>query len=153
MAGWIVHGTLPAPPPGVEELRFRDMYKMPVGDRGLEPSQRLLSLNGKRVRMIGYLVKMDDAPPGVVLLSPLPVSGPDLEDGPADDFPPQIVYVHLPDPFRERTAAWVHDLVAFEGTLEVGARDEAGSRVSNVRLIAELPPQRGKPAVVSRREP
>jgi hypothetical protein len=50
---------LPPLPEGVEELKFADFYKLPVGPRGLEPSAHLLSLDGKKVRLSGFFVFED----------------------------------------------------------------------------------------------
>lgn len=130
----IVSADLAPPEPGVIELRFREMFRIPVGPEGLEPSEKLLSLNGKRVRLIGYLVREEAPARGRLILAPLPVSAPDADDGPADDFPPQIVFVHLPADGPDSTMGWTPQLLAFTGTLEVGAREEVDGRVSTVRL-------------------
>jgi hypothetical protein len=50
---------LPPLPDGVEELKFSDFYKLPVGPRGLEPSAKLLAMNGKKVRLSGFFVFED----------------------------------------------------------------------------------------------
>ncbi len=50
---------LPPLPEGVEELKFSDFYKLPVGPRGLEPSAELLAMNGKKVRLSGFFVFED----------------------------------------------------------------------------------------------
>jgi len=50
---------LPPLPAGVEELKFADFYKMPVGPKGLEPSEKLLGLNGRKVRLSGFFVFED----------------------------------------------------------------------------------------------
>lgn len=44
---------LPPLPEGVEELKFADFYKMPVGPKGLEPSEKLLGMNGAQ-NFTGY---------------------------------------------------------------------------------------------------
>src|SRR5262249_11984996 len=139
LARSVVTAPLPAPPAGTTELRFGEMFKLPVGPRGLEPTEKLLSLNSKRVRMLGYMVRQEEAVAGSLILSPLPVSAPDPEDGPADDFPPQIVFVHLPAPLGAEVVRWMPQLLVFEGTLELGAREERDGRTSTVRLNAELP--------------
>jgi hypothetical protein len=50
---------LPPLPEGVEELKFADFYKLPVGPCGLEPSAKLLALDGKKVRLSGFFVFED----------------------------------------------------------------------------------------------
>jgi hypothetical protein len=134
-AGTVVTAQLPPPKAGTTDLHFNEFYKMPVGPRGLEPSAKLLSLVNERVRLVGYMVHEGNPQPGVMILSPLPVSAPDAEDGPADDYPPQIVYVHLPPKKSASVVPWTPQLLVFEGTLEVGARAESDGRASMVRLI------------------
>lgn len=127
--------VLPPAAEGVTDLKFRELYKMPIGPRGLEPSEKLLALDNKRVRLVGYMVHEDEPQAGVIILSPFPVSAPDAEDGPADDYPPQIVYVHLRPGQSAGGMPWTPQLLVFEGTLELGPREESDGRVSAVRLI------------------
>jgi len=114
----------------VTDLRFGDFYKMPVGPRGLEPSARLLSLDGKTVRIRGYVVRQAEPTPGLVILSPLRVELGDADESLSDDLPPNAVFVHL----DERKPADIEGLVQVTGTLSVGPRDEADGHVSQVRL-------------------
>ena len=62
-----VRGELPAPPAGVAILKFGEFFQMPVGPLGLEPSEKLLALNGKRIRLVGYMVREENP------VRPLPV--------------------------------------------------------------------------------
>jgi hypothetical protein len=121
-----------APLGGVTDLRFRDLYRMPVGPRGLEPSARLTALSGQRVRMVGYMAQLTDAPPGLLILSPLPVSLSDEDESYADDLPATAVYVHLAP--GHGVVPSLPGLLAFQGRLETGAQAEADGRISFVRL-------------------
>jgi hypothetical protein len=115
----------------VTELRFGDFFRMPVGPRGLEPSPRLLALDGKTVRIRGYVVRRVEPTPETLILSPLPVQLGDADESLSDDLPPAVVYVHF-----DATAPAVNGLVRVTGTLELGPRDEADGHVSQVRLRA-----------------
>ena len=65
---------LPALPASVTELRFREFFKLPVGPRGLEASEKLLSLASKPVRMLGFMVKDPEPNPTHFIFSPVPMS-------------------------------------------------------------------------------
>ena len=45
LQGLQVNGALPALANGVTDLKFSELFKMPVGPRGMESSTKLLSLN------------------------------------------------------------------------------------------------------------
>ncbi|HWU35487.1 MAG TPA: hypothetical protein VN023_09665 [Methylovorus sp.] len=127
-----VNGPLPALPAGVTELKFSEIYKLPVGPRGLEPSEKLLSLNGKPVRLLGYMAKQDEATPGVFILSPLPVLMGHEDESFADDMPANAVFVHLHD--AQQINGYVPGLINLSGVLSVGEWHEADGRISYVRL-------------------
>jgi hypothetical protein len=116
-------------PAAVAELRFRDFFQMPVGPRGLEPSAQLLALDGRTVRIRGYVVRQAERIPGLLILSPLPVELGDADESLSDDLPPAVVFVHF-DPSAHDVAG----LVQVTGTLDLGPRDEADGHVSQVRL-------------------
>jgi hypothetical protein len=130
--------TLPAPPPSVAELKFREFFRMPVGPRGLEPSERLLALDGKKVRIVGFMVQQELPAPGRFILAPMPIQMSDDEDGLADDLPPNVVFVHYQAP-GDAPLPFLPGLLQFTGTLEVGALDEGDGRVSTVRLRLDAP--------------
>lgn len=88
---------LPKIPDGVELLRFDDFYKKPVGKYGLEYSERVQALAGKRVRILGFMVRQEKPVPGLVLLAPYALVTNEAEYGLCDDFPPEILFVHLPE--------------------------------------------------------
>ncbi len=131
-----VRGELPPPPAGVTNIKFGEFFKMPIGPLGLEPTEKLLSLNGQRIRLVGYVVREEDRLPGRFLLSPLPVSLGDEDESLADDLPPTTVFVHLQG-VKERSVPYLDGLVKLTGTLEIGAREEGGGRVSTLRLLLD----------------
>lgn len=124
----------PAPlPAGVAELKFREFFKMPIGPGGLEPTEKLLGLNGKRVRIFGYMVNAEEPSPGPFILAPLAVSMAEQEDGPADDLPATTVFVHIENGDRQ-LVPHIPGLLQLTGILDLGNREEPDGRVSSVRL-------------------
>ena len=117
------------------DLKFREFFKMPVGPRGLEPSEKLLGLAGKRVRILGYMAKQEQASADSLLLTPLPVTMGDADEGLADDLPPTTVFVHLTG--ANRGIPYIPGLIRLSGILSIGAQDEADGRVSTVRLMLD----------------
>ena len=127
------------------ELGFNELYKMPVGPYGLEPSEKLLGLNGRRVHMRGYVVESEDRIAGLFMMAPLPVMLAEKDDGQADDLPGSTVFVHLPPELAQETILYRPEPVEVIGVLELGAKQEAIDRISYIRLLAEAP-QRTAPA-------
>lgn len=124
-------------PPGVTELRFAQIFRRPVGPRGLEPTDKLLSLHGRPVRMVGYMAAASLPMAGRLVLAPLPVELGDEDEHLADDLPPQAVFVHLSGPAAARTLPNYAGLLSLTGTLDVGPREEPDGHVSTVRLLLD----------------
>jgi hypothetical protein len=131
-----VRGELPPPKAGVASIKFGEFFRMPIGPLGLEPSEKLLALNGKPVRLVGYMVREETPGAGHFLFSPLPVSLGDEDESLSDDLPPTTVTVHLHGDGKQ-SIPWVDGLIQLSGTLEVGALDEGDGRVSAVRLVLD----------------
>lgn len=136
------------------ELKFRDFFKMPVGPRGLEPSGKLLGLDGRLVRIVGYMAQ-EEAPIGDrFYLTPFPVLLGQEDEPLADDLPASMVSVHAEA--GGKPIPHLNGLLRLTGRLAVGPREEADGRVSDVRLfldsasslalLAGSPDPRGKPA-------
>lgn len=137
-----VERRLAPPPAGVAELKFGELFKLPVGPKGLEPSARLRALDGRRVRIVGYMVQQETPIAGGFLLSPLPASAGDEDESLADDLPPTTLFVALP----KGPAAIVpplSGLLAVSGVLHVGAREIPGAgRVAAARIELDAKPER-----------
>src|SRR5262245_11529790 len=88
-----VNGELPKLPPDVTDLKFHEFFTMPVGPRGLEPTEKLLSLNGQRVRVVGYMAQQEAPVAGLFHLTPLPVALGEEDESLADSLPPSTVFV------------------------------------------------------------
>src|SRR5436190_3112155 len=52
---------------GFVELKFEDFFASPVGPRGLEFTEKVRSLDGKRVRIVGFMVRQEKPSPGVFI--------------------------------------------------------------------------------------
>jgi hypothetical protein len=146
----------------VEELRFADFFKLPVGPEGLELTPSLRALDGKRVRVLGYMVREDLTPcnscpiiqtkgrrpapawmsltvAGRMMLTAAPASVSHAHYGLADDLPPQTVFVTVPDKFGE-LVPYTSGPMLLTGVLSVGSKIEPDARASLVRLTLD-PPQ------------
>lgn len=120
----------------IVDLKFHEFFKLPVGPRGLEPTRKLLSLNGKRVSIIGYMVHQEQPVSGVFALTPLPVTVGDEDESLADDLPPATVYVHINSGTKP---VFVPGLLKLIGILQVGTQEEQDGHVSLVRLQLDPP--------------
>ena len=129
----MVKGEMPPAPSGATDLKFREFFKLPIGPRGLEPAEKLTSLAGKRVRLIGYMARQETPTPGFFVLSPLPVSLGDEDESLADDLPASVIYVHFTAP-ENRPLPYYSGLLRVTGTLSLGAFEESDGHVSSVRL-------------------
>ena len=130
--------ALPALPAGVSELKFSDFFVQPVGARGLTLTEKLRGLDGKRVRLLGYMVQEEKPTPGMFILSPYPAQIHDHDNALADALPPSVVHVSVPTG-REQPVPHSPRLLLLTGTLSVGNRTEADGRISMVRLAADAP--------------
>jgi len=136
-----VRKELGPPPAGVTDLKFRDVFKLPVGAKGLEPTEKLLSLDGKRVRIVGFMVQQEAAPIGAFLLSPLPSMLGDEDESLADDLPASAIRVELTKARDLRVPA-LPGLLQLTGTLHVGMRADASGRSTPAQLTLDAAPER-----------
>jgi len=125
------------PPEGIVDLKFGEFFKTPAGRYGIEPTERLVALAGKRVRMAGYIVGQDTPSPGRFILAPFRLTLATAADGPADDLPPTTVWVALPSSLQSADLPPVPVPVAVSGILSVGSAQEEHGRVSFVRITME----------------
>lgn len=106
---------------------------------GQEPavSGRLLQLNGNRVKLVGFMAKMEVAPRGAFYLTPRPVSC-DEEGAGTADLPIEAVYVvvrsspGLEVPYTPRA-------LEVTGRLEVGYHVEDDNQATHIRLLLDQP--------------
>lgn len=88
--------ALPPLAEGVSELRFQDFFKPVVGDLGLEYSDTLLKLDGRRVRIAGFMVREQSRADGVFMLTPWPSRVESDGFCQYEDFPPATLHVLVP---------------------------------------------------------
>ncbi len=132
-----VSDTQAKPADGVTELKFGEMFKMPVGPKGLEPSDKLLSLVGKPVRMVGFVAHAEEVTPGMLVLTPMPLTLGDEDEKLADDLPPTAVFVHLSPAYASQAVPNFVGLIRIEGRLELGSSQEADGHASTTRLVLD----------------
>jgi hypothetical protein len=164
---------LPPLPGGVEELKFAEFFQLPVGPHGLATTERLRALDGKRVRILGHMVREDLTPcnscpkpprkdgkrpppawmehtvPGRMMLAPQPAMVSHAHYGLADDLPPQTLFVTVPDKFGE-LVPFTPGPMLLTGVLSVGNKPEADGRISVVRLTLDPP---AKPSLSATPQP
>ena len=120
-------------------LAMQSFFQRPIGPKGLVMSDTLKQLQGRRVRITGYVVQQEVATLGRFLLTLRPVQMSQHADGEADDLPPATVFVRLDASQQDWAVVHAHGLVEVTGTLDVGRLEESDGRVSWFRL--QLEPQ------------
>jgi hypothetical protein len=127
----------PAAVPDAPLLGFRDFFKLPIGPRGLEPTDKLLRLREQRVRVQGYMVKEEEPVPGLFMLTPTPVVMAERADGPADYLLAATLFVHLTGDNEKNIIGYRPGLWTLSGLLRLGAQHEPNGRVSYVHMILD----------------
>jgi hypothetical protein len=118
------------PPAEAATLRFSQVYRLPAGPRGLEPTREFMALDGKAVRVVGYPVRLARG----FALSPLPAAIADEDESFADDLPPSALYVSAP------AGAETPDRpVAVTGVLHVGRTRSPDGRIFPARIDPVTP--------------
>lgn len=125
-ASLAVRAKLAEPPKGTQELKFQDMFQMPVGPKGIEASERLSKLDGQRVRMVGFMVRSSEPRLSGFILAPMPVEISDEDEAEADDIPFNAVLVRLPASFAE-TIPNLAGLLQISGVLRVASTQDGDS--------------------------
>ncbi|WP_227869668.1 hypothetical protein [Undibacterium parvum] len=119
------------------DLKFREFFKMPIGPRGLEASEKLLSLVGKRVRIVGHMARQGTPTAGFFILAALPVTLGDEDDSLSDDMPASALFIHLDTEGQLPASApvpYYPGLLRLTGILSLGPYEESDGHVSTVRL-------------------
>ena len=130
---------IPPLPAGVTELKFSEFFVSPIGDRGLTFTEKMRSLDGERVRILGYMAQQEQPVPGLFLFSAIPVRLNEEHYGLADDLPAATMFVLMPTP-RDQVVRHAPGLMLLTGTLSIGNHEEADGRISAVRLKLEAAP-------------
>jgi hypothetical protein len=121
--------ALVVPSEPASPLEFRELF-----DPGpaLEPSAKALALDGKRVRIIGFMAEMEEPIEGAFYLVPRPIRM-DESGGGTGDLPLESVLVAIPGS-EGKPLPHVGGPLEGTGVLEVGNRADEHGRVSNFRL-------------------
>jgi hypothetical protein len=129
---------LPSLPNDVAELEFDEFFQKPVGPLGLQYSDKLNRLNGRKVRILGYMVKQSKPVERTFLFSPRPIINNEQEYGLADDLPASTVHVFTTAAAPAQVPFTPGPLL-LTGTLSLGNCVEADGRTSTIRLHLDPP--------------
>ncbi|HKD42893.1 MAG TPA: hypothetical protein VKB87_21585 [Myxococcaceae bacterium] len=119
--------------PPAQPLSFNEFFE--ASPRELKPTQKLLGLNGKRVKMLGFMANLENAPSGAFYLAPRPVICDEAGGGTAD-LPPESVRVIVRSA-QGKKIQFIPRLLEVTGILEVGNRVEDDGQVSAIRLVLD----------------
>lgn len=124
-----------SPPERVAELRFAQVFKLPAGPRGLEPTPEFLALDGRVVRIAGYKVRAA-VDRGGFIIAPFPLSIGDDDESLSDDLPASALYVRSEDQTGASDAAAAPQLIVVTGVLRVGAVRAGDGRLLPAQIDA-----------------
>jgi hypothetical protein len=106
----------------------------------LTPSARVLSLHGRRVRLVGFMARMEVAPRGGFYLCPSPVSADESGAGTAD-LPVESVFVVMRSA-RGREVPYRRGVLEVTGVLQVRNHAEEDGRVTPFQVLLDGPAAR-----------
>lgn len=124
--------------PEVHVLELQALYVQRGGSLVFSPE--LEKLRGERVRVRGYMVRMEDGPRGAFYLATRPIEQDESGAG-TGDIPVHSLLVKVPGAAAAEIP-WRPVLVEVVGTLEVGREEDDDGRVSSVRVILAEPSAR-----------
>ncbi|HXK11192.1 MAG TPA: hypothetical protein VMT70_16215 [Vicinamibacteria bacterium] len=117
----------------VQDLAFHEFFE--PTPRELRPSARLLSLAGRRVRLVGFMVRSEEPPRGGFFLCRFPIVAAEGGGGTAD-LPPEAAFIVVPSA-RGRVFPYTARPVAVEGILDLGSRADEDGQVSSIRVVLD----------------
>lgn len=141
-----LQGTLPPAPEGVVDFSLDRLYVQPAGRRGLEFTAEARELNGKRVRLTGFMVRQTQPIPWCFLLSPVTLTLHEREYGLAEDLPATALHVFFPRVLPP-VLPWERRPLIATGVLSLGNREEADGRISSARLQIDQVEFAGRPTL------
>jgi hypothetical protein len=112
-----------------DQLEFSEFFER---GPGLRPSEKLRSLAGKRVRLVGFMAQLELPPTGAFYLVPRPVHC-DESGGGTADLPPESVLV-LSAGSTGKVVPFLAGALELTGTLELGKALDSEGRVAAFRL-------------------
>jgi hypothetical protein len=116
-------------------LAFSEYFR--TGTARLEPSAKLLSLDGQRVRLTGFMAHMEDGPPGAFYLASRPV---ECDEGGAGtgDLPPDAVLVVVPWASGAEIP-FLPGPLEVVGVLQLGPATRADGAPARIRIVLDRP--------------
>lgn len=130
----------------IVQLEFREVLQ--PGPKA-EPSEKVRGLQGKRVRMIGFMAHMEDAPRGAFYLVSRPLHC--AEDGAGTgDLPPDAVRVVVRSSAGEEIPFYP-GLLEISGLLQLGHEADEEGRTSFYRIVLDRPEDLAKPHAPGRK--
>jgi hypothetical protein len=137
------HAAPGVPPPrtvgSYVALAFGDLYQR--GAR-LEPTERLLAARGQRVRIVGFMARMERPPADGFYLTRRPLFC-DEGGGGTGDLPPDAIRVEVVGP-GSGTVAYIPGPIEIIGVLQLGAKEHPDGGVSYVRILLSRSTKQGE---------
>jgi hypothetical protein len=128
----------PLEPPAAAPLAFERLYSPEPTGAGEHAriAPETLSLGGRKVRMVGHMVRMELPPRAAFYLAARPVEA-DESGGGTADLPPSVVRVEVP--WIAGEVPWIDGPLEVIGRLELGRAEDDEGRVSWIRIVMEAP--------------
>lgn len=135
-ARFVLRPQLPPPPDGVSDFSLTELLVASNNGSGVDYSPRARELDGKLVRVNGYMVRQASPIPWAILLSPVPQSAHEREYFLCDDLPISTIHIFMPRS-AQPLVPFHPEMVAIIGRLELGGRTEADERTSMARVFVK----------------
>jgi hypothetical protein len=123
----------------VTPLELQAFYKMPIGPKGLEVTDKVLQASGQKVRITGFMVKSESPTPGAFILTPRPVQMSEHADGDANDLPASMCLVYLDSSQKSWLVPHIPGPVTVEGLFTFKRSEAADGSVAwfHLQLAAD----------------
>ena len=96
-------------------LELQSFFKLPMGPKGLEVTDKVKQASGQKVRMTGFMVKNELPTQGAFMLAPRPVQMSEHADGDANDLPASVCWVYLDSSQKDWLVPYIPGPVTVEG--------------------------------------
>lgn len=96
-------------------LEFQSFFKMPIGPKGLEATEKVTQSNGKLVRLKGFMVNSETPTRGGFILAPRPIQLSEHADGDANDLPASVCWIYLDSSQKNWVVPYIPGPVMVEG--------------------------------------
>ena len=131
--------ALPPPPPGVTDLSFSNFFKGSA--LGLVPTATLQAADGKHVRLVGFMARLEQPLTGAFILCPHPTACDEEGNGTAD-LPPQSVHI-LVRGLTGKPVPFTPEALAVTGTLHIAVQTDDDGHVWGLNLTMDRPQDLG----------